>query len=64
MKIIGVDNFDREIKDDFLVAENINNKEMAEVMCKALNAKYCDRDDSPIHYRVVEAGYELRIFQP
>lgn len=64
MKIIGVDNFDRETKDDFLVAEGINSTEMAKVMCKALNDKYCSRNNDPIFYRVVENDYKLRTFEP
>jgi hypothetical protein len=64
MKIIAVDNFDRETVDDWLVAEGIKNEEMAKVMCQALVDKYCTANDSPTFYRVVKDDYELRTFQP
>ena len=59
MKIVGVDNFDRETEADYLVAENIRNEEMANVMVKALNDKYCSSDHSPIHYVVKPDDYRL-----
>lgn len=59
MKIVGVDNFAREAVADLLVAENITNKSYAEVMCKALNDKYCISDYAPRYYVVKDDDYRL-----
>lgn len=59
MKIIGTDNFNREDVADSLIAENIPNSELASVMCKALNDKYCKKDYAPRHYVVKEDSYRL-----
>lgn len=59
MKIVGVDNFASGAVADLLVAENISNKSYAEVMCKALNDKYCNNDYSPRFYEVMEDDYRL-----
>lgn len=59
MKIIGKDNFDRDEVADYLIAENIRLKELANVMCRALNDKYCNSDDAPTFYKVVEDDYRL-----
>lgn len=59
MKIIGTDNYARETIADFLVAENIKNKEFAELMCKALNEKYCNNDYAITFYKVVEDDFKL-----
>lgn len=54
MKIVGVDNFASEAVADLLVAENITNKSYAEIMCQALNDRYCKDDHAPRHYQVWE----------
>jgi len=66
VKIIQVDNFDREtigVSDDRLVAENIEHESLAKVMCEALNKKY-SAEFSSVFFRVVNDDYELRIFEP
>lgn len=59
MKIVAVDNFASEAVADLLVAENITNKSYAEVMCKALNDKYCTNDYAARHYQVWEDNMKL-----
>lgn len=59
MKIVGVDNFNRESVADYLVAENIRSKNFAEIMCKALNDKYCNNDYASTHYVVIEDNCRL-----
>ena len=39
MKLIAVDNFDRDTYDDVLVCENIAFHDCAEAMCEALNTR-------------------------
>lgn len=57
MKIISVSNFDFESYEQWVVAENIRNPDMAKTMCDALCAQ-CD-GNSPTYYRVVEDGHRL-----
>lgn len=59
MKIIGTDNYARETIADFLVAENIKNKEFAEIMCEALNKKYCNHDYAITFYKIVDDDFRL-----
>ena len=59
MKIVAVDNFARESIADLLVAENITNKSYAEVMCKALNDRYCKSEYDTRHYQVWEDDKRL-----
>lgn len=59
MKIISTDNFDREIYSDLLIAENIRIKEYADIMCKALNDKFCNNDYADRFYKAVEDDYKL-----
>jgi len=59
MKIVGVDNFAQEAVADLLVAENITNKSYAEVMCKALNDRYCVDRLGARHYQIKEDDYRL-----
>ena len=61
MKIIRVDNFNREDVSDVVVAENISNKVFAEVMLKSLrdtSVRYHD----PNWFVLVEDDYKLHIF--
>lgn len=37
MKIVEIDNYDRETVPDRLVAENVGNGDEANIMCEALN---------------------------
>jgi hypothetical protein len=62
MKIIIVDNFDRESSSDTLVAENIN-KYWGEKVVDFLNNKFSG-DDSPSYFKLVEDGHKLYIFEP
>lgn len=59
MKIVGVDNYANEAVADLLVGENITNKSYAEVMCKALNDRYCKDDYAPRYYVIKEDTYVL-----
>ncbi len=63
MKIIGVDNFDRETIDDTLICENLT-EQKATFIVRALNIVYCKGDNSPRYYKAVEDDHKLRSFQP
>lgn len=57
MKIVKVDNFDRETEPQRLVAENIQNKEEVAIMLKALqNSCY---PEGSTWYRVFPDDYKL-----
>ena len=64
MKIIAVDNFNRDHVDDILIAEGIKEEEWGTCMLDALNAKFCDYDSAPYFYRLVEDNYELKKWEP
>lgn len=57
MKIIKTDNYARETIADFLIADNITNKEYAEMMCNALCEHPKKRDDD--WFKVVQDDYNL-----
>jgi hypothetical protein len=57
MKIIGVDNFNRDTVNDVLIAENIKNVALAKIMCQALNDN--GGENSSLWYRVVPDEYVL-----
>lgn len=59
MKLIAVDNFDRDTYDDVLVCENIAFHDCAEAMCEALNTR-CAGNYSETFYKVVDDDYVLR----
>lgn len=59
MKIIGVDNYDREYISDFLVCENVN-KGYGNELVNYLNKQ----DDQPRFYKLVEDDYKLYVFEP
>jgi len=63
MKIICVDNFDRDFKSDSLVCENIS-KYYGEMIVKFLNEKNKDDVNNPNFYRLVEDNYKLYKFEP
>ena len=62
MKIIGVDNFDRENHSDVLVAESLNEYYVKEIV-KFLNDKY-DSEYAPYYFRAVSDNYKLYEFKP
>lgn len=62
MKIICVDNFNRESRSDNLVAENVN-AYYAKFIVEILNERFSGRDCSDF-YRVVENDYKLYTFEP
>jgi len=64
MKIIGVDNFARDNVSDILIAENVQNKEFAEVMQRALNDKYCNHENASTYYVIREDDYKLFKWEP
>jgi len=73
MKIIGVDNYDREMYEDVLVCENVKSEYYADAIVDALNygikVELKDRKDlnfmnklnliSDTFYKVVDDDYEL-----
>jgi len=61
MKVICVDNYDREIYDDVLVCDNVNNYYGKQIV-KSLNDKA--GEDSSNYYRLVEDDYKLFKFEP
>jgi hypothetical protein len=63
MKIIGVDNFDRDDRDEILVAENVPNHFVQDIV-EMLNKKYCNSDYSPYFYKAVEDSHKLYIWEP
>ncbi len=63
MKIIQSDNFDRDTIDDKLVAENITNTEMGNIMVDALNDRYSG-DGAPHFYTLVDDDYKLKVWEP
>lgn len=63
MKIISVDNFNRETVSDILVCENIEAKQYGDCMVKALNDKFSGEDASR-YYRLVPNDHKLYKFEP
>jgi len=57
MKIINCDNFDREIYDDRLICENVN-EYYAGIIVKVLNDKF-GGEDSADFYKAVTDDYKL-----
>lgn len=64
MKIIAVDNFDKETRKDILVAENIKSKIFGEIMVNCLNDKLCDHPDAPLFFKLVEDDCRLHEWKP
>lgn len=62
MKIIKVDNFNRETISDVLIADNVQNS-YASVITEFLNKKY-GGNDLPDFFRAVEDDYKLYKFEP
>ena len=63
MKIIRIDNFDRETVSDVLVANRVP-KHYADTMVEALNKEFSPGDYSQDFFRVVEDDYKLYKFKP
>lgn len=66
MKIIAVDNFDRErigASDDQLIAENIDARYVDDIV-KALNDRYCADDHAERFFKAVPDDYVLREYRP
>jgi len=63
MKIIQVDNFQRESVDDFLVCEKITDGIVGEFIVERLNERYAG-EDSSVFYRLVSDDYPLHKFNP
>jgi len=61
MKIICVDNFNRETHDDKLVCENID-KHYGEIVVNALNDRLSN-EHSDAYFRIVEDDYVLYKFE-
>ena len=62
MKIVQVDNFDRDTVSDILMAEKVS-KNNAEMIVKALNEKYSG-NDSPLFFRAESDDYKLHEWKP
>lgn len=66
MKIISVDNFNREqigTSDDKLIADHVD-PYYVDTIVAALNATYCADDHAPRHFKAVADDYVLRIYAP
>ena len=61
MKIVCVDNYDREFYDDILVCENIRNEKFGNIMVDALNSR--EGSNSEWFYKLVEDDYTLFKFE-
>ena len=61
MKIVRVDNYDRELYNDVLVCENIINEKLGDIMINALN--YREGRNSEWFYKLVEDDYKLFKFE-
>jgi len=57
MKIIDTDNFGGDYPDEREIATNITNQTFAEIMCAALNQKFC-YDDCCSRYYKLQPGFE------
>ncbi len=61
MKIILVDNFNRDDVPDILIADNVH-PEFIKELVEFLNKKHSG-NDSPDYYRAVEDDYKLHKFE-
>lgn len=62
MKIVKVDNFDRDYISDVLIADNVN-VPYEEFLTKALNESYSSKT-SPNYFRLVADDYKLKKWEP
>ena len=63
MKIIMVDNFDRDSISDVLIADNVN-KFYADYIAEALNKKFSPGDYAQSFFKPVDNDYKLYEFMP
>ncbi len=66
MKIISVDNFDREqigTSDDKLIAENVDTYYIDTIVA-ALNGVYCATEHADRFFKAVPDNYVLREYRP
>ena len=61
MKVIGIDNFDRDYISDILIEENLSEREAFD-MVSSHNENM--RSYDPWYYRAVADDYKLRVFEP
>lgn len=61
MKLIKVDNYDREYYDDVLIAENVH-KGYGELIANLLNNRVGENSED--FFKLVEDDYELFKFEP
>ena len=61
MKIVCVDNYGRETRNDYLIAENVN-KTYGERIVKFLNKE--EGEETPNFFKLVEDTYVLYKFEP
>lgn len=62
MKIICVDNFNRDYKSDELVCENIN-EYYGKYIVNQLNT-YFNGENSPLYFKLVPDDHKLYVFNP
>jgi hypothetical protein len=63
VKIIGVSNYDNEMVNDILIAENVS-EFYAKIIADLLNKDKRTGGDGTYHYKVVPMDYELYKFEP
>lgn len=63
MKIVAVDNLDRETVDDKLIAENVDERH-GKIMTQSLNDKLCTHEHAPWFFRLVDDSYTLKSWEP
>ncbi len=61
MKIISVDNFDRDYKSDSLIAENVS-ESFAKLIAKLLNKQ--TGMDSQDYFKAVRNDHKLHVYEP
>lgn len=62
MKVIAVDNFDRDGVSDILVCENVN-EFYGKFIVERLNERFSG-DDSNVFYKLVDGNYKLYEWHP
>lgn len=62
MKIVAVDNYDREMKNDILVCENVNQR-YGNFLTNQLNDKFSGANGDKF-FQLVEDNYKLYKFEP
>ncbi len=62
MKVIAVDNFNREYVSDFLIKENVTKEDGEKIVGDYYNNKISEY--SSWFYKLVEDDYKLHVFNP